>query len=110
MIRMTSTEPIITCSCTALIERSMNLALSSSSDSLTPGTSRLMRSISARTPSRNLHRVGARLLGAPACGRPALPLMRSTDRMSSVESFDLGDVAQVDRHAGLRVSTTRLRI
>ncbi len=51
MIRMTSTEPIITCSCTAPIERSMNLALSSSSVSLTPGTSRLMRSISARTPS-----------------------------------------------------------
>ena len=85
MIRMTSNEPIITCSCTAVIERSMNLALSSSSVSWTPGTSRLMRSISARTPWAIC------TVFVPDClvtcmRTPGRPLMRSTDRMSSVES------------------------
>ena len=86
MIRTTSTDPIITCSWTAPIERSMNLALSSSSDSRMPGTSRLIRSISARTPSAIC------TVLVPDCfvtcmRTPGRPLMRRIDRLSSVESL-----------------------
>ena len=86
MMRMTSTEPSITCSCTALIERSMNFALSSSIEMRTPGTSRLMRSISARTPWAIC------TVLVPDClvtdsRTPGRPLMRSTERTSSVESL-----------------------
>ena len=79
----------------------MNFALSSSSVSLTPGTSRLMRSISARTPWAICTVLVPDCL--VTCMRtPGLPLMRRTERMSSVESLDVGDVLQVDRHAVLR--------
>ena len=101
MIRITSTEPIITCSCTAPIDRSMNLALSSSSDSLMPGTSRLIRSISARTPCGDLHRVRARLLGdLHADARPAVDAEHGAVVFRRVDDF--GDVLQVDRNAVLR--------
>ena len=64
----------------------MNLALSSSSVSLTPGTSRLMRSISARTPSAICTVLVPDCL--VTCMRtPGRPLMRRTDRLSSVESM-----------------------
>ena len=57
-----------------------------------------MRSISARTPSAIC------TVFVPDCfvtcrRTPGWPLMRRSDRTSSVESVDLGDVAQVDRHA-----------
>ena len=78
----------------------MNLALSSSSVSLTPGTSRLIRSISARTPWAIC------TVFVPDClvtcrRTPGLPLIRRTrpDVLGRVR--DVGDVAQVDRHAGL---------
>jgi hypothetical protein len=86
MTKMTSTEPINTCSVTAVIERSMNFALSSTTVSLTPGTSRFTRSTSRRTCSAIC------TVLVPDCfctimrtaGRP---LMRMTERTSSVASF-----------------------
>ena len=86
MTTMTRTEPIITCSLTASIERSMNLALSSITVSFTPGTSRLTRSTSLRTSSAIC------TVLVPDCfctfiRTASRPLIRSTDRTSSVESF-----------------------
>ena len=86
MIRMTSSEPIITCSCTAWIDRSMNLALSSSTFSLMPGHLAVDALDLRAHALGDLHRVGARLL--VTCMRtPGRPLIRSTDRLSSVESL-----------------------
>ena len=47
MMNTTSSDPTIACSFTEAIARSMNTALSSSIVILMPGTSRLIRSISA---------------------------------------------------------------
>ena len=60
---MTRTEPIITCSWTAVIERSMNFALSSSSVSWTPGHFAVDALELGAHALGDLHRVGARLLG-----------------------------------------------
>ena len=65
------------------------------------GISRLMRSISAVTPSATC------TVFVPDCfctdsRTPGRPLMRSSDRTSSVVSFDLGDVANIDGHAVAR--------
>ena len=83
---MTSTEPIITCSCTAPIERSMYFALSSSSVSLHA------RHFAVDPLDLPADRCAICTVLVPDCfvtciRTPGLPLIRSTDRMSSVESF-----------------------
>ena len=86
MIRMTSTEPSITCSCTALIDRSMNFALSSSIEQLNAGHLAVDALDLGAHALRDLHGVVPDCL--VTCRRtPGLPLMRRTERMSSVESL-----------------------
>ena len=85
MMSTTSTEPSSACSRTDPMDREMKTELSSSTVSFTPGTSRLIRATSARTA------VATATVFSPDClvtciRTPGLPLIRSTDRMSSFES------------------------
>ena len=85
MMAMTSRPPIIACSCTLSMARSMNFDWSSSTCSLMPATSRLMRSISRFTPSAIWTVLVPDCL--VTCMRmPGLPLMRMNERRSSVVS------------------------
>ncbi len=85
MTRTTSRLPSSACSRTLPIDRSMKIDWSSSTVRATPGTSRLMRAISARTPSAIC------TVLVPDClvtrmRMPGVPLMRVNWRRSSVVS------------------------
>ena len=83
---MTRKAPIIACSLTASIDRSMKIDCRRARVSRRPGISRLMRSISARTAS------AIATVFLPDCfvtciRTPGLPLMRVNERRSSVVSL-----------------------
>ena len=119
MISTTRMPPTSACSLTLLIARSMKIALSSSTVSCTPGTSRLMRATSARMPCATATVFSPDCLlicmRTPECPSPSLPLasrevMRRNWRRSSVASAHVGDVAAGRPERSRRVSTTRLRM
>ena len=85
MMITTRTDPTSAASRTAAIELRMNRELSSSTVILMPGTSRLIRSTSTRTAC------AIATVFLPDCfvtcmRTPGLPLIRMTERFSSVES------------------------
>ena len=98
MISVTRPAPMSACSCTEWIDRLMYTELSSRTFSLMFGISRLMRSISALTPSATC------TVLVPDCfctdsrtpGRPLIAKQRA-DVFGRV--LHLGDVADVNRHA-----------
>ena len=85
MMITTSTEPDITASVTELIDWRMKNELSLVTVSLTPGTSRLIRSISSLTRSATATVFWPDCLVTRIC-TPGLPLTRTKLRKSSVVS------------------------